>query len=87
MLKKHVQQHRQCDHGHNKLTPVYQQKNLQPIRVADKPQKELMAIFAHKENSNILCAEWLDENDVDLSGLSFNKMMEMMNMILCLLLQ
>ena len=30
----------------------------------------LMEIIAHKENSDILYAEWLDENDVDLSGLS-----------------
>ena len=38
--------------------------------MAAKRQKELMAIIAYKENSGILCAEWLDENDVDLSGLS-----------------
>ena len=29
-----------------------------------------MATIAHKENSDILCAEWLDENDADLPGLS-----------------
>ena len=29
-----------------------------------------MAIIAHKENFDIFCAERLDENDVDLSGLS-----------------
>ena len=29
-----------------------------------------MAIIEHKENSDILCAEKLDEDDADLSGLS-----------------
>ena len=29
-----------------------------------------MVIIAHKENSANLCDEWLDEDDVDLSGLS-----------------
>ena len=33
-------------------------------------KKTLMAIIAHKEKSDILCDEWLDENDVGLSGLS-----------------
>ena len=38
--------------------------------MAAKWIKELMAIFAHKENSDILCAELLHENGVDFSGLS-----------------
>ena len=38
--------------------------------MAAKWQKELMAIIAHKENVDILCDEWLNENDVELSGLS-----------------
>ena len=29
-----------------------------------------MAIIAHTENADILSAEWLDEDDVDLSGIT-----------------
>ena len=29
-----------------------------------------MAIIAHKENADILSAEWLDDDDVDLSGIT-----------------
>ena len=35
--------------------------------MAAKWQKELMEIIERKENSDILCDEWLGENDVDLS--------------------
>ena len=37
--------------------------------MAAKWQKEWWQLLC-TENSDILCAEWLDENDVDLSGLS-----------------
>ena len=35
-----------------------------------KRQKELMLIIAHTKNSDILCAEWWDEGEFDLSDLS-----------------
>ena len=70
MLKKYIQQHRQYDHGRNKLTPVEQQK---PSANSSGWQKELMAIIEHKEHSDILSAEWLDEDDADLSDLSFQQ--------------
>ena len=38
--------------------------------MAAKRQKELMAVIAHKENSEILCA---DEDYVDLCDLSVQK--------------
>ena len=44
-------------------------KIIRPIRVAAKKQRELMAITAHSENAEMLSAEWIDEEDVDLSGI------------------
>ena len=73
MLTKHVQQHRQCDLGHNKLISVYQQKTVSQIEWLPNDRK--MAIIAHKENFDILYIEWLDEDDVDLSGLSGDKIL------------
>ena len=46
-----------------------------------------MTIIALKEQSDILWAEFLNEDDDDWLVYQFNKMMEMMNSILCLLLQ
>ena len=42
-------------------------KRIWPIRV--KKQRQLVAFIAHTENIDILIAEWLDEDDVDLSGI------------------
>ncbi|BFZ05261.1 hypothetical protein BsWGS_08300 [Bradybaena similaris] len=67
MLKKHVQQHRQHDLGPRQLPRAPQPQRIQPVRVAAKRQRELMTIIAHGE---MLSAEWLDEDDIDLSGVS-----------------
>ena len=53
----------------NSINACLSAKNLQPIRLAARWQKELIAVLA-QERSDILWAEWLDEDDVDLSGLS-----------------
>ncbi len=70
MLKKHVAQHRQNDLGPTKLPPDPKPKAIRPMRVAAKRQRELMAIIADRENADILSAEWLDEDDVDLSDIT-----------------
>ena len=64
MLKKHVQQHRQRDLGTRQLPHAPQPQRIRPMRVAAKRQREVMAIIAHGE---ILSAEWLNEDDLDLS--------------------
>ena len=69
MLKKHVQQHRQCDFGARKLPHAPQPQRIRPKRVAAKRQRELMAIIAHGDGE-MISTEWLDENDVDLSCVS-----------------
>ena len=65
--------YQQRDHGRDKLTPVYQQITFSQFEWLPNSQKELMAIIAHKEHSDILLAEWLDEDDVDLTGLSVQR--------------
>ena len=40
-----------------------QQKNLQPIQLAAKRQKELMEIIAHKEHFDILSVQQNDGDD------------------------
>ena len=32
--------------------------------------RQLVAIIAHTKNADIVSAEWLDEDDVDLSGVT-----------------
>ena len=70
LLKKHVAQHRQNDHGPTKLPPAPKPKAIRSMRVAAKRQRDLMAIIADRENADILSAEWLDEDDVDLSDIT-----------------
>ena len=43
---------------------------------------ELMAIIAHTENAHILSGEWLDEDDVDLSGITVPQDDTMKNQLL-----
>ena len=67
MLKKHVQQHQRCMPGPSQILHAPQQQIIRPMRVAAKRQRELMAIIAYGE---MFSAEWLDEENVDLSGVS-----------------
>jgi hypothetical protein len=53
--------------GPSQILHAPQQQRIRPMRVAAKRQRELMAIIAHGE---MLSAEWLDEENVDLSGVS-----------------
>uniref|UniRef100_A0A0B7BG25 C2H2-type domain-containing protein n=1 Tax=Arion vulgaris TaxID=1028688 RepID=A0A0B7BG25_9EUPU len=67
MLKKHVQLHRQRDLGPGQLAHAPPQpQRIRPVQVAAKRHIELMAFIAHRE---MLSAEWLDEDDVDLSDM------------------
>lgn len=60
MLKSHQAEHKQA--------ALSVPKRVQPKRVAAKRQRELMVIIANEENGESV--DWMDEEDVDLSGVA-----------------
>lgn len=66
MLKKHISIHRAAARALN-----VSNKRVRPTRIAAKRQREMMAVIAMQENSSY--AEWLDEDELDTTGLSIPK--------------
>ena len=72
MLKKHAGQHRARaqEKVPTKTVPESTQtKRIHPLRIAARRQRELMVVIARKENAHSEDVEWLDEDEVDLSGI------------------
>ena len=65
LLKQHVKIHKTA-----KDLPVV--KRTRPIRVAARRQREWMAIFANEKDGPEQ-ADWMDEDDLDLEGVSIPK--------------
>jgi hypothetical protein len=66
MLKKHV------SHAHRKKQTTTADiettlKQIRPIRVAAKRQREYMVVIARQENAEDV--EWMDEEELDLVGI------------------
>ncbi|GBL99358.1 hypothetical protein AVEN_206775-1 [Araneus ventricosus] len=63
MLKKHII-------GVHKITGKCQPEvgRVRPLRIAARRQQELMAVIAFTENVEL--AEWVDEDDIDIRGLT-----------------
>lgn len=66
MLRKHACEHRH--HSLNDTSVVPRAHPTRPVRVAARRQRELMAVIASEENGE--CCEWVDEQDVDVAGIS-----------------
>ena len=66
MVKNHHAVHKKTAAA-SIVEPIVRQ--VRPVRIAARRQRELMAIIARKENeTDIEVAEWIDESLLDLNG-------------------
>ena len=63
ILKKHMVIHR-----HSSLNSQIPMKNIRPVRIAARRQRELMAVIAQEEDDDEI-VEWFEEQDLELDGL------------------